>query len=406
MLPLCDPVRVAGAILALMLGHSATATPVPVTPGVSLQLAEQRSALISDIHYRLYFDIPEALDAPIPARADIRFDLKDASEGLQLDFRESPDKICAVLVNGAGAHYRFEQEHILLDSAALIAGRNRVEIEFIADSTSLNRNPEYLYTLFVPDQARTAFPLFDQPDLKATWELTLVTPADWIAVSNSPLDKTNRHGDRTEHRFAPSKKISSYLFSFVAGKFQAVNRTVDGRSMTLFHRETDTAKVERNLDAIFEIHGNALAWLEEYTGIANPFEKFDFVLTPSFQYGGMEHPGAILYRASYLLLEADPPQPKLLRRACDNTCRISPSKTLPGPTWCIYLMRNPTRIWPPGAASGWILQGDRNSVWRRSAGGPSWSTATKTCWRASWVIPGITCISSSIFCRPNRINCC
>ena len=71
----------------------------------------------------------------------------------------------------------------------------------------------------------------------------------------------------------------------------------------MFHRETDTAKVARNRDAIFDLHAKALAWLEDYTGIPYPWGKFDFVLIPSFQFGGMEHAGAILYNASGLMLE-------------------------------------------------------------------------------------------------------
>ena len=59
----------------------------------------------------------------------------------------------------------------------------------------------------------------------------------------------------------------------------------------MFHRETDAAKVARNRDAIFDLHAGALDWLEDYTGIPYPFGKFDFVLVPSFQFGGMEHPG-------------------------------------------------------------------------------------------------------------------
>ena len=63
----------------------------------------------------------------------------------------------------------------------------------------------------------------------------------------------------------------------------------------MFHRETDAAKVARNRDAIFDLHARALAWLEDYTAIPYPFGKFDIVLIPSFQFGGMEHAGAILY---------------------------------------------------------------------------------------------------------------
>ena len=83
----------------------------------------------------------------------------------------------------------------------------------------------------------------------------------------------------------------------------------------MFHRETDAAKVARNRDAIFDLHAAALAWLEQYTGIPYPFGKFDFVLVPAFQFGGMEHPGAIFYNASGLLLDETATQNQLLGRA-------------------------------------------------------------------------------------------
>ena len=85
--------------------------------------------------------------------------------------------------------------------------------------------------------------------------------------------------------------------------------------MIMIHRETDDAKVERNVEAIFELHAAALDWLEEYTGIVYPYQKFGFALIPSFQYGGMEHVGAIQYRASALLLDESPSDPRLLGRA-------------------------------------------------------------------------------------------
>ena len=83
----------------------------------------------------------------------------------------------------------------------------------------------------------------------------------------------------------------------------------------MFHRETDAAKVARNREAIFDLHAAALAWLEQYTGIPYPWGKFDFLLVPSFQFGGMEHPGAIFYNASGLLLDQSATQNQLLGRA-------------------------------------------------------------------------------------------
>ena len=117
------------------------------------------------------------------------------------------------------------------------------------------------------------------------------------------------------YRFEETEPIPTYLFAFAAGRFRVEEAERDGRTMRLFHRETDAAKVARNLDAIFDLHAVALAWLESYTGIPYPFGKFDFVAVPSFQYGGMEHPGAILYRASSLFLDESATQGQKLGRA-------------------------------------------------------------------------------------------
>src|SRR5207248_3415895 len=104
-------------------------------------------------------------------------------------------------------------------------------------------------------------------------------------------------------RFAETPPLPTYLFAFAAGKFQVETAERAGRTFRMFHRETDAAKVARNRDAIFDLHARALAWLEDYTAIPYPWGKFDFVLIPSFQFGGMEHAGAILYNANGLMLE-------------------------------------------------------------------------------------------------------
>ncbi len=83
----------------------------------------------------------------------------------------------------------------------------------------------------------------------------------------------------------------------------------------MFHRETDARKVARNRDAVFDLHAAALDWMERYTAIPYPFDKFDFLLVPAFQFGGMEHPGAIFYNASGLLLDQSATVNQQLERA-------------------------------------------------------------------------------------------
>ena len=284
-------------------------------PGVSRELARQRAATVSGLHYELDFVIPEQPDADIDGRVVVAFDLLDDTTALALDFTGGADRIRGVSSNGNPSAWRAEREHIVIPATALTRGRNEVEIEFVAGSAALNRNPDYLYSLFVPDRARTAFPLFDQPDLKATFDLTLTVPSGWRALSNASVESVTPNGSGTTHRFRRSSLISPYVFAFVAGEFESVTRERSGRSMTMLHRETDAAKLERKVEAIFDLHAAAIDWLEDYTGIDYPFEKLDFALIPAFQYNGMEHAGAIFYRARSLLLDEAPSDMDLLGRA-------------------------------------------------------------------------------------------
>jgi aminopeptidase N len=307
----------ASTALLLLAGlvASCTEAPLAVESGVPRALAEHRAETISAINYELSLAIPESRDEDIDGRVTITFQLSDSSQPLQLDFRESADKIRSVMANGDASEYRFISEHLVVPAKNLVTGRNEIRIDFTAGSSSLNRNPEFLYSLFVPDRARTAFPLFDQPDLKATFELVLTIPPGWTAMANAPVLDVRESADGVVHRFARSDLIASYVFAFVAGRFETVSRNVDGRQMTMLHRESDKEKIARNVDEIFDLHAASLDWLEEYTGIDYPYDKFGFAMIPDFQYGGMEHVGAILYRASQLFLEEAPSDTQLLGRA-------------------------------------------------------------------------------------------
>src|SRR5439155_13574986 len=207
--------------------------------------------------------------------------------------------------------------HIILPSAALMKGWNTIAISFRAGNAPLNRSDDFLYTIFVPARAHEAFPCFDQPDLKARWTLSLEVPNGWEAVGNAEVIRKAQNG-ATRVGFAATQPISTYLFAFAAGRF-SVERAERpstslraSREMRMFHRESDAAKVSRNRDAIFDLHAAALDWMEQYTAIPYPFGKFDVVLLPAFQFGGMEHPGAICYNANSLLLDESATQTQIL----------------------------------------------------------------------------------------------
>ncbi len=284
-------------------------------PGVALSLANMRAATVQDLSYNLAFTIPSNPAEPISGHEVLRFSSTAPNLPLVLDFTGGADHLKSVKAGGKASKFRVVQEHIVIPPDELVAGINTIEIEFQAGDAALNRNPDFMYTLFVPARARTAFPCFDQPNLKGRYTLELKVPADWNAVANGEQASRESDGDGVRIRYAETQPIPTYLFAFATGKFQVETATRNGRTFRLFHRETDRAKVERNRDAVFELHALSLDWLEKYTGIPYPFGKFDFVLIPSFQFGGMEHPGAIFYNASGLLLDESATENQMLNRA-------------------------------------------------------------------------------------------
>jgi aminopeptidase N len=296
---------------------------VLTAPGVPAGLAEARRAQIADLRYAFDLTIPAAPDSPVTGTADIRFTLRRARRPVVLDFVDPSTRVHEVRVGGRPVEYAATDDHIVIPAGDLVTGENTVTVRFTAGDESLNRNPDFLYTLFVPDRARFALPVFDQPDLKARVTLELSVPEGWVAVANGATggeaDTTDRRIDGSTggptYRFAETEPIPTYLIAFAAGRFEIDEAERNGRVYRMFHRETDAERVGRNRDAIFDLHAAALAWLEDYTGIPYPFGKFDFVAVPSFQYGGMEHPGAVFYRASSLFLEPTATQSEELGRA-------------------------------------------------------------------------------------------
>ncbi|MBT5185488.1 MAG: peptidase M1, partial [Kordiimonadaceae bacterium] len=289
--------------------------PIPVVNGVSWELATYRKNSISNINYDLELRIPALTEEPIRADQVFSFNLNNVSDHLQIDFKEDGAKIERIIVNGITRPINHYNEHIVIDKNHVKVGKNEIELSYIAGDGALNRNDNYLYTLFVPDRMRTSFPSFDQPNLKATFDLTLIMPKVWKAISSAPIKNRSDREFRSTVEFERSNVMSTYLFSFVAGGFEEIVRDVEGVEMTMLHREPEAAKVAQNVDEIFRLHKASLDYMAEYTGIDYPFKKFGFALIPSFQFGGMEHVGAIQYKARTLMLDSDPPKTDLLARA-------------------------------------------------------------------------------------------
>lgn len=274
--------------------------------GVSAQLAEHRKQQISHLRYHLRFSLPLARHEAVTGSATISFQLQE-SQDVVLDFVAGKSSIAFVKANGRTAPFELRNEHIILPKGVMRSGANEISVGFTAPDQSLNRNADYMYTLLVPDRARTLFPCFEQPSLKARFSLTLELPRQWTAVSNTHAKEQHTNGNRTTIAFAETEPLSTYLFSFVAGRMERREQRDGDRTIVAYYRETDTAKVAQ-LPDIFDQVIASLHWMEQYTDIDYPFSKYDFVILPGFQYGGMEHVGATLYndRSMFLSPNATP----------------------------------------------------------------------------------------------------
>ena len=284
---------------------------VPVEPGVSREMARERASRIRDIRYELAFRIPEDKAAPLEGTESLTFTLQGRGP-VQLDFREGAENLRQLTVNGKPQQIDYRDEHLILHG--LRQGENRIDISFTPGDQALNRNDGYLYTLLVPALARTVFPAFDQPDLKAVFSLRLDIPEKWVAVSDGSLREETVAEGRKMLVFNDTKPIPTYLFSFVAGEWQMAEETLDGFPMHFYYRETDPDKLAQ-IPEVFRQAASAVRWMEEYTGIPFPFEKYDFIAIPGYQFGGMEHPGAIQFTDKRIFLNPDPTVDNLLSRA-------------------------------------------------------------------------------------------
>jgi puromycin-sensitive aminopeptidase len=170
-------------------------------------------------------------------------------------------------------------------------------------------------TQFESTNARRAFPCWDEPDLKAVFEITLDVPADLLAVSCGRQLSRHDLGNGTHRvQFAPTMVLSTYLLAFVVGPMEATEaRDVDGISLRVIH------PVGKGHLATFALECGAfcLRHFARYFAIPYPGDKLDLVAVPDFAFGAMENMGCVTFREVLLLIDPDNATQPELERAAD-----------------------------------------------------------------------------------------
>ncbi|MDQ6648532.1 MAG: aminopeptidase N, partial [Actinomycetota bacterium] len=161
----------------------------------------------------------------------------------------------------------------------------------------------YLYSQFETSDAHRMYACFDQPDLKAIFDLTVVAPVGWEVVSNMPTaaSEATDEGDPAapvRWRFEPSPRMSTYISALIAGPYAVVSDEHDGIPLRILCRAT----LAQHLDPadLFEITKQGFDFYHRVFDYRYPFPKYDQLFVPEFNAGAMENAGAVTFLEDYV----------------------------------------------------------------------------------------------------------
>jgi aminopeptidase N len=312
-------------------------------PGVPRELARWRAEHYRDVRYTLLVNlVPGA--GMLEGFVKIEVTLDASAGDLVLDWRMSKkEEDAAARVSGIKANgrpvndARVADEHIVIPRSHLKPGANTVEMSFSspvsASGSALTRyldredNSEYVYTLFVPSDASTAFPCFDQPDLKARFRLTVTAPETWKVIANTDPEPVQYRVVDPEGklssppkgmksvRFGETRPISTYVFAFAAGPFAEFRDEGSPLGTRLYVRKSKAEAARKELKEVFRLNRDGIKYFEGYFARPFPFPKYDLVILPEFPFRGMEHAGATFLREETIVFPSDPTANDLWSRA-------------------------------------------------------------------------------------------
>ena len=273
--------------------------------GLSQDVAVLRKKQISHPSYQLKF-ILNAEGTPFSGESQIQFHFSPQGSDLSLDFHKG--EILEVTLNGQIEAYEYNEHFLTFKEDNFKTGKNTLNIKFRhaynKEGSGLYyfKDPVdqtvYTYSDFEPFSANKLFPLFDQPNLKATFELNADVPAHWQVVSNLREDSVVKNQARANWHFPPSPLMSSYIFALHAGEYASFDLgEFEGIPLRLFSRQSNKEYVP--VEEWNTVTRQGFAFFNDFFGIAYPFGKYDQLAVPDFNSGAMENIGAVTFADQY-----------------------------------------------------------------------------------------------------------
>ena len=224
--------------------------------------------------------------------------IADELSSLVLDGRELPAEVFD------GEHLTVllgEGDHELTVTALMRFSRTGEGLHRFVDPAD---DRVYLYSQFEVADARRMFATFEQPDLKATFQFSVLAPASWTVLSNSPAVAPSEADEGVRRwEFAPTPRMSTYITALCAGEFHSVTDAYtrpDGSSIPLSVHVRASLAPHLDADRILTTTKRGFAVFERHFGCPYPFGDYAQVFVPEFNFGAMENAGCITFRDEYI----------------------------------------------------------------------------------------------------------
>jgi aminopeptidase N len=277
----------------------------PAEDALTQDQANLRKSRVSQIHYTLSFDLASS-EQHFSGHANLHFDLSTTDSPLTVDLAGA--EIDRIVVNGKVDTAQYNNFFITVPAEALLVGNNEIQVEYrhnySRDGTGLHRftDPEdgltYLYTYLWPYYANRLFPAFDQPNLKATFDLQVRAPESWTVVSTGSGSVKESNDSVSTWKFDTTPKMSTYIFSLHAGPYKIWEEMAGDVPIRLFARQSLAEYVQ--VEEWFDITRGGLDFFARYFEISYPFSKYDQLIVPDFNIGAMENIAAVTFSEGYV----------------------------------------------------------------------------------------------------------
>ena len=276
---------------------------IPVTSNLTRDEAKTRAALIQVTSYEVELDLMNG-DATFGSVATIRFGC--GAPGASTFVNLTAPAVREITLNSEPVSLdAFDGNRITLDDlAADNVLRVVAECAYSRSGEGLHRFTDpadgrvYLYSDLETFDAHRVYACFDQPDMKASYELTVTAPADWLVVSNMAPESTSQAGEGLTWHFPPTAVMPTYITAIAAGPYHVVRDEHDGIPLGVYCRQSLAEYLDA--DEILEVTRQGFDFFHGLFGIRYPFGKYDQLFVPEFKEGAMENAGCVTLVEAYI----------------------------------------------------------------------------------------------------------